>query len=76
MNVENLVRMANDIGAFFCGAVEETAAVASIQRHLELYWAPRMREQIVEYARVDGSGLTGIVKLAVLKVGCGKGTGS
>ena len=68
MNIDHLVKMANEIGSFFSGTTSEAETVVSIRKHLELYWDPRMREQIHEYATTDGSGLTEAAKLAVLQV--------
>ena len=42
-----LVSMCNDIAAFF--AIEGEAAAASVAAHLERFWAPSMRDQIIEH---------------------------
>jgi formate dehydrogenase subunit delta len=47
MNVEKLVRMANQIAAFFAHEGPERAA-ASIEDHLRKFWDPRMRAEIAE----------------------------
>jgi formate dehydrogenase subunit delta len=66
MDIHRLVKMANEIGTFFEGAADHKEAVASIAAHLRNFWEPRMRAQIIEYAR-DGDGeLRDLVKEAVL----------
>jgi formate dehydrogenase subunit delta len=63
MNIEHLVRMANDIGAFF--AAEPDEAARNIHAHLKRFWDPRMRAQIVEHLQAGGEGLAASVKVAV-----------
>jgi len=68
MDIHHLIKMANEIGTFFEGATERNEAVTSIAAHLRNFWEPRMRKQIIEYARgVDGE-LKDIVKDAVLSL--------
>jgi formate dehydrogenase subunit delta len=52
--IEHLVAMANDIGDFFDGEVGLKDSPASIASHLQRYWDPRMRAQII--AHVAGGG--------------------
>jgi len=48
MHIDYLIRMANDIAAFFITESETTAA-ESILRHIQRYWDPRMKSQIVAH---------------------------
>jgi formate dehydrogenase subunit delta len=66
MDVHRLVKMANEIGMFFEGAADRREAVASIAAHLRNFWEPRMRVQIIEYARHGDGELKDLVKEAVL----------
>jgi formate dehydrogenase subunit delta len=66
MDIYRLVKMANEIGAFFEGAEDRKEAVASIAAHLRNFWEPRMRSQLIEYARHGDGELKDIVKEAVL----------
>jgi len=68
MNVRRLVKMANEIGEFFGQMPDREEAVTAITAHLRNFWEPRMRREIVEYARCDGGGLKEIVRAAVLKL--------
>jgi formate dehydrogenase subunit delta len=64
VNVESLVKMANEIAAFY---VAESSADApkSIASHLTHFWEPRMRKAIVEHNRLGGAGLKDEVRQAV-----------
>lgn len=53
MNVENLVTMANQIGAFFASYPDQREASSEIALHLKRYWAPVMRNTL--YAHIDRS---------------------
>lgn len=67
MNIDRLVAMANQIGAFF-RLQEEAAAVAAIEEHLRLYWDPRMRTQILEHLTAGGQGLSPLVRQALVRL--------
>lgn len=66
MHIDYLVRMANDIGAFFASEPDPQAAAAAILNHLKRFWDPRMRAQIVaHYHESRGEGLEAPVLSAV-----------
>jgi formate dehydrogenase subunit delta len=46
MNSEHLVRMANQIGAFFEAMPDRQQAVRDVADHLRRSWDPRMRQQL------------------------------
>jgi len=48
MHAETLVRMVNDISAFFAPANPAPEAAAEVAGHIKRSWDPRMRRQIVE----------------------------
>jgi formate dehydrogenase subunit delta len=56
--------MANQIGKFFVTEDKATAA-ASIADHLENFWNPRMRSEIVAHLAAGGEGLDPEVRAAV-----------
>jgi formate dehydrogenase subunit delta len=65
MHIDYLIRMANDIAAFFSADPEEDAA-ENIRQHLKRYWDPRMKAQIVaHYNETRGASLEGPVLAAV-----------
>jgi len=62
--LDRLVMMANQIGRFFTPQ-RGGDAVAGIADHLEKFWDPRMKENIVAHWRAGGAGLDGPVREAV-----------
>ena len=62
-----LVYMANQIGKFFV-TEDKATAVAAIADHLEKFWDPRMRAEIVAYVEDGGAGLDQPVREAVLQL--------
>lgn len=69
MNLENLIKMANDIGRFFQAESDREVAVNSVADHLRRFWEPRMRRDLISYAQHDGAQLTELVREAVLRLG-------
>ncbi len=65
MNVEHLVEMANQIGAFFDSQGTREQAVAGIADHLRRFWEPRMLRAIGDHVRDGGAGLSETVAEAV-----------
>lgn len=53
MNIERLSAMANDIARFFHAEPDHAVAVDGISGHIRRYWEPRMRKQIIAYAKSD-----------------------
>lgn len=51
MDAEKLVKMANQIAAFFEGEPERAAVLEGIASHLARFWEPRMRRELL--AMVD-----------------------
>ena len=68
MNIDHLVRMANDIGNFFKAEPDHAVAVDSVAQHLKRFWDPRMRKEIVAYVDGGGAGLMDVAREAVLKL--------
>jgi formate dehydrogenase subunit delta len=67
MESEQMVHMANQIALFFEGYPKEEA-VASVTDHLQKFWEPRMRRQIIEYAASGGAGLHDLVRESVKRL--------
>jgi formate dehydrogenase subunit delta len=57
MNIEHLVKMANQIEAFFKAEPERETAVQGIAGHIKRFWDPRMRKQIRQHVDAGGAGL-------------------
>ena len=68
MNIDLLIKMANQIGDFFTGAAPEQAS-RDVANHLKRYWDPRMRAQIVSYLdERHGAGLSEVALAAVAQL--------
>jgi formate dehydrogenase subunit delta len=66
MNVDNLVTMANQIATFFESYPDQAEALHEIAGHLQRFWAPRMRGQLVQHLdETQGEGLHRLVLLAL-----------
>jgi formate dehydrogenase subunit delta len=57
---EKLVRMANQIGAFFKSKPHDEG-VAGVAEHINKFWEPRMRRQFFEMIDAGGAGFDPIV---------------
>ena len=53
MDIHRLVKMANEIGAFYESLPDREEAISSIAAHLRNFWEPRMRREIIDYAKRD-----------------------
>ena len=66
MNPNNLIRMANQIGAFFEAMPDREQAVKDIASHLRRTWDPRMRTQLLKMlCGPDAGKLKPVVRDAV-----------
>jgi formate dehydrogenase subunit delta len=68
VDVANLVKMANQIEAFFRSEPTADAAVAGIENHIRRFWEPRMRLAIIEHCANGGEGLGELARRAVEKL--------
>lgn len=74
MNVDHLVKMANEIGAFFAGASPPEQAPRDVATHLRRYWEPRMRQAMLAHFEQGGAGLTELARSAVAILAAESGT--
>lgn len=66
MQKEDMLRMANQIAAFFNGSGPEVA-VRDAAEHINKFWDPRMRATLIAHLEKGGEGLDPtIVKTAAL----------
>ena len=65
---ENLIKMANDISAFFASDPDHATAVGGMVDHLTKFWEPRMRKAIIAHVNEGGEGLSELAKDAVNKL--------
>ena len=57
MNTHHLVKMVNEISAFWEGEAGAENAAKAIANHLRHYWDPRMRSEIVAHYHAGAGGL-------------------
>jgi formate dehydrogenase subunit delta len=72
MKIEYLVKMANEVGAFFASEPDPEAAATAVAGHLRRFWEPRMRAQIVAHQAQGGAGLSDLALRAVAKLAAEK----
>ena len=66
MNIDHMIKMANEISSFWQGEVGEAAASAEVATHLRRYWEPRMRAQMITYFEErHGAGLSDVALKAI-----------
>jgi formate dehydrogenase subunit delta len=59
MNTDLMIKMVNEIGAFFEVEPDREQAARAVMGHLQRYWDPRMRVQLIDYYQQHrGAGLT------------------
>lgn len=54
MDINNLVTMANQIGAFFEAMPDRPQAMLDIAGHIKRSWDPRMRSALLKYLDEQG----------------------
>ena len=67
MSPEKPSRMANQIAAFF-GAKPQDEAVDGVADHINRFWEPRMRTQLLEMLESGGAGFHPSVLAALPKI--------
>jgi formate dehydrogenase subunit delta len=65
MNAEYLVKMANEIAAFYAADSSDAEVAKDIASHLTRFWEPRMRKVIIEHNKNGGAGLKDAARQAV-----------
>lgn len=59
MNIDLLIKMANEISAYFAAEPDTEQAAKDVAGHLRRYWEPRMRRQMIAYYEErQGAGLS------------------
>jgi formate dehydrogenase subunit delta len=65
MDVNKLIRMANQIAANLDCGPDKARAADAVRDHLRRFWSPSMRAQIVAHRMQGGAGLSEVAALAV-----------
>ena len=68
MDVEKLVRMANQIAANFDYGPDKDKAAAGVADHLKRFWTPAMRAKIIESCERDPGDLSALAQRAIAKL--------
>ena len=68
MNVEKLVRMANQIAANLDYGPDKDHVVAGVADHLKRFWTPGMRAKIIEHHARGPGDLSELASRAVEKL--------
>ena len=67
MNRAHLIKMANQIGAFFEAMPDQAQAVADVANHMKRTWEPRMRVEILKaLGTAEESQLKPVVRAALV----------
>jgi len=66
MDPHNLIRMANRIGDFFEAMPDRPEAIEGIASHIQKFWEPRMRNELLAYLQRHPDGVDGGTSLAPL----------
>lgn len=70
MNREHLIKMANQIGAFFEAMPDQVQAVTDVANHLKWTWEPRMRADILKtLGTAEEAKLKPVVRDALIALG-------
>jgi len=64
MNTDHLVRMANQIAAYYASYPDDEAR-EGLRGHLRRFWDPRMRERLHRHIEAGGEGLSPLVRAAL-----------
>ena len=64
MNIDELIRMANQIARFYT-AYPEAEATEGVRNHLRNFWSPHMRERLRQHIAVGAEGLSPLVSHAL-----------
>ena len=58
MDIHRLIKMANEIGAFFEAEPDRATALEGIAGHIKRFWDPRMRRELLGWVdEHEGEGL-------------------
>ena len=68
MDNQNLVTMANNIGAFFKSEPDRELAIKGVEQHLRNFWEPRMRSAIIAHSQTHSDEMLDIVIEAVKRL--------
>lgn len=71
MDAHRLVAMANDIANYFDSEPDREAGIAGFANHLQKFWDPRMRRQLMDHLHAGGEGLGELARAGVERLATG-----
>lgn len=66
--IEHLIKMANQIAENFAFSGDEEKQVAGVVDHLTRFWAPTMKQHLLEYVGQGGEGVSEPVLTALARI--------
>ncbi|MDP9526348.1 formate dehydrogenase subunit delta [Pseudomonas protegens] len=70
MSTANLIKMANQIAAYFANEPDQAQAVLSVRNHMQMFWTPGMRQELLAWqTEQHGAELHPLVQQAVRDAG-------
>jgi|TARA_R110000851_G_scaffold278768_1_gene431941 formate dehydrogenase subunit delta len=58
VNIDQLIHLANRIGDFFDAMPDRAEGIEGVTNHIEKFWEPRMRQQILDFLAENPQGRT------------------
>jgi formate dehydrogenase subunit delta len=66
MEIQRLIKLANNIGAFFEVEPDRTKGARDVANHIKSFWDPRMRRELLQHLDSQrGDGLSALVLSAL-----------
>ncbi|MVV47728.1 formate dehydrogenase [Pseudomonas sp. PB120] len=69
MSTANLIKMANQIAQYFATEPDQQAAVLGVRNHLQMYWTPGMRMELLAWQTEHPADLHPLAQAAVSGAG-------
>lgn len=70
MSTANLIKMVNQIALYFAGEPDQAQAVLGVRNHLQMFWTPGMRKELLAWQTANqGADLHPLAQAAVSGAG-------
>ncbi|MHC8301606.1 formate dehydrogenase subunit delta [Pseudomonas sp. ZS1P83] len=70
MSTDNLIKMVNQIAQYFASEPDQQLAVLGVRNHLQMYWTPGMRKELLAWqTEHQGAELHPLAQAAVSGAG-------
>ncbi|MDH6594136.1 formate dehydrogenase subunit delta [Variovorax sp. TBS-050B] len=68
MHIDHLIRMVNQIGSFFEAMPDRDEALRDLALHLQRFWEPRMRRELLAHLDAAGTDALNPVSAEAIRV--------